>query len=666
MFEYYQNNILCIQAQWLIDYGIVSEPNYKQLCTRGHIKKVQTGGNGRKALIQFDTMRSDIKNKVIELAGDPYEKVTTITFTDYIENDPKAMEFYQTFTLDNGQALPEKNILEYHCNVSIVNAINFIVNSKTAQRKALAGTKTNVWERIAEIVANLPKHTYPHSLPANQRRLKDKVKQYLNEGYEVFIHKNFCSKNAEKINDDAKSFVLARWCDRVKRVANYNQLLFEYNQEAIEQNWKPLKSEQSLINFLSDPKIEPLWYGYRFGELKSKEKYSFQFSTALPSMRDSLWYSDGTKLNFYYQDENGKPQTMQVYEVMDAFSEVFLGYHISKTEDYAAQYQAYKMALKVSGHRPYQIAFDNQGGHKRLESGNFLNRISHLAIKTQPYNGKSKTIESAFGRFQTQFLARDWFFTGQNITAKKVSSQANMEFILANVSNLPTLSEMKAAYEKRRSEWNSAAHPKTGRPRIDMYFESFNEKAPEVSPFQMVDFFWIEREKPVTCTASGISFKEKGTQYDYVVYEENNRSIDLAWLRKNVDKKFIIKFDPDDMSLVYLYEKTPLRNRFIKAAETKPVIHRGKQEQEDFEATFIKDIIDKNKAFRVEDRDEIESLLERHKMRAEDYGLNSPAIKGVETSKASKKEKTGIGNYQKEVSNTVLTQDSNVDIFDMM
>lgn len=664
MFEYFQNNILCVQAQWLVSENIISEPNYKQMCLRGHLNKVQTGGNGRKALIQFDTMRSDIKNKVIQLAGDPYAKVTNITFVDYIEHDQKAYDFFRNHTLDSGEALPEKNQFEYCCNAEILNAINFLEKSKMAQRKALAGSKINFWLRIAEVVAELPKHTYPHSLPANHRRLKDKVKQYLNDGYECLIHKAFGSKNAEKINDEAKSFVLARWCDQVKRVPNYAQLLREYNTEASEQGWKLLKTEQSLINFLTDPKIECLWYGYRYGELKSKEKYSFQHSTLLPSMRDSLWYSDGTKLNFFYQDENGKPQTVQVYEVMDAFSEVFLGYHISKTEDYEAQYQAYKMALKVSGHRPYQISFDNQGGHKKLENGNFLNKISHLAIKTQPYNGKSKTIESAFGRFQSQFLATEWFFTGQNITAKKISSRANMEMILANTKNLPTLQEIKDLYEQKRQQWNASAHPSTGIPRIDMYYTSENVQAPQVSPFQMVDFFWIERAEPVTCTASGISFTEKKIKYEFVVYEEHSRKIDLVWLRRNVDKKFYIKFDPDDMTLIYLYEKTPLGLRLVTAAETKPTIHRGKQEQEDFEVEFIKEIEQRNKTLRIESRDEVEAILEKHGARVEDYGLNRPALKGIESSKRAKTEKTDIGNYQKKVSEAVLTEDTS--IYDFM
>ena len=185
-------------------------------------------------------------------------------------------------------------------------------------------------------------------------------------------------------------------------------------------------------------------------------------------MRDSLWYSDGTKLNYFYgyRDENNRYKigTTQVYVVMDVFSEAFIGYHISPTEDYIAQYNAYRMALQTSGQKPYQITYDNQGGHKKLQAGNFLSQLAHLGIPTKPYNGKSKTIESAFGRFQMQYLKKDWYFTGQNIQAKEEESKANMEFVTANRHNLPSLDGISEAFKKRLNEWNNA---KTTRQRTN-------------------------------------------------------------------------------------------------------------------------------------------------------------------------------------------------------
>lgn len=665
MYEYY-NNTLCVRGNWLIDNIFNSENTYKSLTQRKKLKVVRRGGGlETPALIEFESIRPDLKKRIIELAGDPNEKAKNIIFRDYIKVDSAAVEFFNDYTLENGEALPLKNIAEYIANAEVLNAIDIILATTMSKRKALGG-KAKPWEKIAQVVSELPLHTWPHTLPTNPRRLQDKLKVYKAEGYQSLIHKGFCHKNSEKLSDDAKPWVLARWCDQVKRCATHAQLHREYNDEAVKHGWKEVKTEQTLINFLQDPKIEPLWYAFRFGHIKSKERYSLQISTKLPSMRDSLWYSDGTKMNYYYQ-ENGKMLTCQVYEVFDAYSEVFLGYHISKTEDYEAQYQAYKMALQIAGHKPYEIKFDNQGGHKKLEANSFLGKLSRICANTMPYNGKSKTIENAFYRFQMEYLKQDWFFTGQNIQAKKNESKVNMEMILRNKSELPTLEEVKKIYEKRRKEWNQAPHPKTKISRLETYLNSHNPESPEVNIWDMVNMFWIQRDKPVTCTAYGISFTEKKQQYTYLVYDDN-REPDIMWLRENIDRKFIVKYDPDDMTLIHLYVDTPLGLKRVAAAETKIEIHRGRQEQEEWEAAFIKKVLDKNNEIRIQERDKMDSILAEYGRTAEDYGLRSPLIPGVETSKKkqTKKEKTSIGHYQKEVSNAVLTEDTETDIYSMM
>jgi hypothetical protein len=665
MFEYYNNN-LCVQASWLFEVGIVTQDHYKKLCQRKQLVRANVGGNGRKALIIFDSIKKEIKDQIISIAGDPNEKAKNITFTDYIRVDCEAVEFFHNYTLESGDALPEKNKAEYIANAEIFNAITFIMSTTMNKRKAL-GSKVKPWAKIASVISELPRHQYPHSLPSNERRLRDKYNTYIQDGYQSLIHKGFCHKNTEKLGDDAKRWVLVRWCDRVKRCATHAQLLREYNKEAVEQGWKQLKAEQTLINFLQDPKIEPLWYGYRFGELKSKEKYSFQFSTKLPKMRDTLWYSDGTKLNYYYQDENGKMQTCQVYEVFDAYSEVFLGYHISKQEDYEAQYQAYKMAMQIAGQKPFEIKYDNQGGHKKLQSNSFLGKLSRMCANTMPHNGKSKTIENAFYRYQAEYLKQDWFFTGQNIQAKKNESKPNMEFILRNKSELPTLNEVKEIYATRRKEWNEGRHPSSGKSRLATYLDSYNPEAQPVQIWDMVDMFWIHRDKPVTCTAQGISFQHKNQEYKYMIYDDN-RMPDIMWLRENVDRRFVIKYDPDDMTLIQLFVETPLGLRYAATAETKIEIHRARQEQEDWEASYIVNVIEANKKVRAEQRDKMEDMLAEHGRTAEDYGLRSPLLQGVESSrkKQAKKEKTDIGHFQKELSNAVLGDNTEIDIYSIM
>lgn len=649
MFEFH-DNILCVHAAWLYEEAeIISESNYKALLRREKITRITTGGNGRKALVAFDSIPSRFQKAIREIIGGcPYDQVKHILFADYIKPDYDAEKFYRNYTLDDGTALPEENMEEYTHSAMVLNTCHHIITNVVTCRKF--GGKVKAWKRMAEAITNLPAHTYKHKLPSNARRLKQKYKSYMADGYEALIHGNFLNTSAQKLSEEATRWVLARWCNQVQKCANLMQLMAEYNELADEKDWKIIKNEKTFYNYLYSTEIMPLWYGYRFGELAAKEKFGFQLKTKMPAYRDSLWYSDGTKLNYYYADEDGNMKTCQVYEVMDAHSEVLLGYHISNSEDYQAQYSAFKMAVQIAGYRPYQIAHDNQGGHAKLNAGNFLTKLARVQTATQPYNGKSKTIESVFGRFQSQFLKRDWFFTGQNVTAKKQESKPNMEFILANKANLPSLEDIKAIYEQRRKEWNSAPHFKTGKPRIEMYLESKNPDTKKVEIWDMVDLFWITREKTIKADAQGISFREKKVEYAYMVYTEDGMP-DFEWLSKSVGKSFTVKFDPEDMSSIRLYEDTPLGLRFITEATTKVEVERAIQMQDEWEASHIRKVLNKAKEVRVSTRDQMEEILAEFGMTAEQQGLNKPTIKGIERNKRGRKKAGEIGEYTKKLSN---------------
>lgn len=659
VYEFY-NNKWGVLSKWLLNEINISQGTYKSLVYRNHLILLRKGGNGRTALVEFDSMRSDIKEKVIVVAGDPYKIGKKYTFIEYLEKDEKAEKYYNEYILESGEFLPENKKLEYTNNASILNTISKIINDTLIRRRALGGNQKKIWENIAEIIKNLDKSKWPHSLPGNYRRLRERLKLYQNHGYQILIHKNYCHTNSQKLTENSKLWLLAKWSNQVERITSVAQLHHEYNQFALQEGLKPVE-EKTIYNFIYDEEVMPLWYGHKFGELKYKEKYNYQQKTKLPTLRDSLWYSDGTKLNFFYLTEEGKMDTISVYEVMDAYSEVLLGYHISKEENYQAQYSAYRMAIQFSGHKPYQIGFDNQGGHKKLEAGNFLNKIAHLSIKTQPYNGKSKTIENAFYRLQSQHLARYWFFTGQNIQAKKEISKANMEFILANKSSLPSLDEVKEIYKKVREEWNNSPHPISGKTRKQTYLDSQNEKAPKIEIWDMVNCFWVERKQPVKWSSFGFSFTEKKVSYDYFVYREDGLP-DLNFHEKAVDQSFYVKYDPEDMSMIYLYQKdTQGQLRFVREAVLKTEIHRGKQEQEQIEAEWIKKVHNQNKNKRIQRRDEMDDILKNFNMDAESYGLVKPNLKGLENSKVGRKRKKvlseDIGSWQKKESGYTAVED---------
>lgn len=77
---------------------------------------------------------------------------------------------------------------------------------------------------------------------------------------------------------------------------------------------------------------------------RSTVHYSKQNNPACATL---FGHSDGTKLNLYYRNESGKICTTSVYEVMDAYSEVLLGYDIAPGEKFDSQFRAFRMAVET-------------------------------------------------------------------------------------------------------------------------------------------------------------------------------------------------------------------------------------------------------------------------------------------------------------------------------
>ena len=70
--EYY-GNTLCISARELVDNGIMSMPNYKQLSARGRIDVVRRGGGSscNYALVSVCSLPDSYREKVNTLYPDP-------------------------------------------------------------------------------------------------------------------------------------------------------------------------------------------------------------------------------------------------------------------------------------------------------------------------------------------------------------------------------------------------------------------------------------------------------------------------------------------------------------------------------------------------------------------------------------------------------------------
>lgn len=520
---------------------------------------IQDPSDRRRVLIQYNSLKDKYKDLVIAKYGDPYTYMADSNIKQYLNSDANARLFFENYRLADGKGLPENTKIAY---VKASEWLNMLLDvSQTKQKLNRIGlNKSKFWETACKII-----QAEGIQLPTAYTRLLNKMNEYKATGYSVLVSKKFSNTNSEKISHAAGDWLIAQYS---MPTVSYAILFLQYNKAASENGWKILKSQRSLEIYLNLPEVKAQWYGARHGFRKANTKYAYKMHTIKPTMRDTIWNGDGTKLNYYYLDEKNKMKAdCTVYEVIDEYSEVLLGYSIGKSEDFIIQYHAYKMAMQFSGHQPFQIKYDGQGGHKKLQTEGFMTKISRVGFKSQPYSPQSKKIESIFGRFQNQYLKRDWFYTGANITAKKTDSRANIEFILKNKSKLPDYNQICTVYKARRDEWNNAPHPHiAGKTRLQVYNESVNPETPVIDMLQMVEMFWMTNPKEVTYYTSGLTMTVANKKYEYEVLTEDNQP-DIEFRRKYIDAKFVVKYDPADMTHVRLYQNSSAGLQFVNIAQ---------------------------------------------------------------------------------------------------
>ena len=636
--EYY-NKMLCVTREELCmgTDPVMKQGTFNTNLYRGHLVSVNNGGGeGNYTLYAWSSLPEKYRKRYMERYGDPEQRMKEAMVRDRVKLDSDARTWYTDYKYEmNGKLtkLTPELIEEYTINASVLKELLKLMAQRRAIRQSLNGSTTGAWDVIYKS-SEAMREEYHHTLPQNQARLREKLKAFKADGYKSLISGKVGNRNTVKITKEFGLLLIALKRSRTP-VYTDAQLFEEANRRAIENGWKPLKSLARMKKWLNSPEIEQLWYDAVHGENAARLKFGRKQRTKLPTRRDSLWYGDGTRLNLYYQDEEGKVRTTLVYEVIDAMSEVMLGYWISDSEDYEAQYHAFRMAIQTSGHKPYEIVHDNQGGHKKLNKvqpnsngKGFLDKICHIHRATMPNNGSSKTIESIFGRFQQQVLHQYDNFTGQNITAKKACSRPNLESMEANKKSLPTLDELKAIYAEARQKWNSMKHPIYGKSRIEVYESSVNEETPVVTPVDMVNMFWVMHNKPATFTDQGITIEVKKQKYTWEVFK--NGEPDLEWRKLHTWEKFYVQYDPNDMTTVNLYAiDLAGGKRFSAVARPYWEIHRALQDQSAEEKAQIHKAIEAGKNDRIERVIAGRRIAIAHGTDPEQNGLTYPKLKGL-------------------------------------
>jgi len=202
--EYY-GNTLCISARELVEGGIMTASNYKQLSARKRINVVRSGkGQGRYALVAVDSIPTIYRKMVDELypGGDTVRLEGWIT-SNY-ETDQAAVAFFND-RAKTGLDLTQEKVKEYVVNASVLNTCIKLYNRASASKK-LMGEKYD-WEKMATTIKTL-KDKFGHTLPASTMRFRKKVAEYKKFGYACLISGKFGNQSARKVDHKTERLIL--------------------------------------------------------------------------------------------------------------------------------------------------------------------------------------------------------------------------------------------------------------------------------------------------------------------------------------------------------------------------------------------------------------------------------------------------------------------------
>jgi transposase InsO family protein len=474
----YFNTKLCLLFDELVP-AVMGEKNYHYYRGEGSITVHGRGGNGRKVLIEFESLPPKYKGMVRDIYGDPYVFASKQPIINSLLWDHKAQQFYSEYTLPNGDSLPDTDtdvmgkaqinyVHRYTEAASWLNLMIRLTTDKAALKRELNIPVMTFWEQATEVIK-----VKGVNLPGNPKRLKDKIKQYQLGGYPALIetHK-WGNDHSKKIKDEeAEAFIKAFLSHRNKYddtviADKYNTWATETGRDTISPGavgyWRKKWASYLLLE--------------REGVAKFYNKISKEAIRKRPEDPLSFINSDDNVLDAFFRSGDNKWYRPVIYVVLDAFNDYVLGYAVGDSVTKELVKEAYRnamrhvIALTGDAYCWRQIQTDHWGisGKNTTEIEQFYNSMATFTPAGLK-NAQTKYIERFFGTTWHQQLKEAFprNYSGQNVTAKeKLNPDKLFPTQFPDVSEAPAmidafiwrmrLTTRKGSQLNRHEEWVTA------------------------------------------------------------------------------------------------------------------------------------------------------------------------------------------------------------------
>ena len=565
------NGHVGVNGGWLAT--TLGQANYNSCLTRGHIRSLRRGGNGRTALIDWQSMGTKLKAKVIDALGcDPAQMSresllrSILTRREQQLLDTQAYEYYSQVTGKDGHYLKPEKVTELWNGAKILDAIGELLEEKrrAAEMGRLKMSVKREFEALAtEIDQQLVE--WPNSLPTSGDRLRKKFNDYQLHGYEVLVH----GLTGKESNHKARSVDVNAVVEAlIASGAKLNDAQVAKAAESL-----GVKIDRRRVQEIRTRNATMLTAS-REGHRKRENTVTMQVDRERPDMPMKMWSLDGWTAELYYQDRDSKGvnywHRLVVEMVVDVMNDYPIGYAIGEQEDAAlitaALQDAVRHSREVLGgyYAPWQI----QSDHYALKA--MTPKYGALAKYVTPArvgNAKAKPVERYFRTLEDEYL---WVLVnngGHNITAR---TQANDEWLNAHKYHFPdregVLQQIGKIIEIERSRkiaavreaWQAGEAQYRRELNLEGYLLAFGETG-----------------KGNMLTPNGLKLVRDGVEYKF-------DSFDIE-MREHRGERWTLRYDLRDMNQALAVSEDG-RLRYMVEAKKKVPMALVDYEEEDWKA----------------------------------------------------------------------------------
>lgn len=507
-------------------------------------------------LIEYESLAPAKKKLVTDCFGNPYDHFAKQPIRNMVQRDHKAEAFFLEYTYGEADDLkklptdPKNNVVEkYTIAASWLNMLVKAQDDFKAFKKELNISAAKFWMTVGDMI-----NSENIGIPSHQFRLREKIKDYREKGYEVLIHGQYGRSNNIKVVDEVAQSLLISLIEMPNSddVVTCNR----YNKWAVENGYKQI-DKRTVCNWRKKHEWEI--HGEKYGTSSNYNKFGKhiqRFRATAPLVCCEI---DDNELDLYFQTpKKNKTGGVQVYYfdrfviavIIDTFNDYPLGWAIGETYTKELIRFAWLDAIyhikELTGkfYLPHQIRADRFGLDKNLTNDLALFYQS-LATFTPPKAkvARGKYIERSFGIKWHQALRCYKNYAGNNITSDFHVSQ---DFIDQNKKSYPNSEQ---APDQAFHFINILRHlviEKTGLSRQEEWINAFHasekSKAHPISEIQLLVKLGTPHSHTNTITNRGITPAINCVDRTYEIPEE-------IYLQ-TIGKKVQVIFDPMDYSRI--------------------------------------------------------------------------------------------------------------------